>query len=191
MFRHCLLLFAVIVCFVSDAFCAEKVFVKENEVLAMESQLQFTAEELSKFIKDWAIFKEWANSNNSIKNQTDAINHSGTINDFITKQGWKIERYFYMMTRISTGIMSIQTEENKELTIEKIRTQKKQINENDNIPDDLKTATIDKLDKSIKNLQRINVLNVISSKEKSLIKANFKSLKEIIPTGKPMLLGLP
>lgn len=191
MFRCCLLLFAVIVCFAPDAFCAEKISVKENEVLAMENQLQFTAEELSKFIKDWAVFKEWANNNNTIKNQTDAINQSGTINDFISKQGWKTERYFYMMTRISTGIMAINTEGNKELSIKKIRIQKKQINENDKIPDDLKTATISKLDKSIKNLQRINVLNIITSEEMTLIKANLETLKGIIPTGKPMLLGLP
>lgn len=153
----------------------------------IDDQKPFSKAELTKFMADWPQFASWAEKKGehySDVKDPDAwigMKYSAEMQSYLKKNGWKAERFFYILHHVVIGLMKLQMEELSPQMNQQLEAQIDMIKKDPNIPEAQKQQMIASMEASLAQTKQVNenFKEEIPAQEMALIKADKDKLMKV------------
>ena len=144
----------------------------------------FTPTEFNKFMDDWPAFVTWAEARGEHYQNLDApgagTRFSNDMASFLGRKGWQPERFFYVLSHVTYGMMALQTQQVPEIA-SRLKEQMAAIEKDPNIPEPQKQMLLSQMTQSLDQTTKLQLYGKdLPHQEMELIKSNRDKLLAVM-----------
>ncbi len=152
-------------------------------VTVSAQQEPFTSGELDRFIRDWPEFIAWSEARGEAIQAEDfsdfssVYTYTSDMEQFLEQRGWSADRFFYVATQTSTGLMALELSAQMPGMIQELERQRDQIRETPYFTPEQKDEMIAGLDEAIAQWSQVEFGDKMPASEMQLISARRDELR--------------
>ncbi len=156
-------------------------FVAAQDVAVEEP---FTKGELKRFLADWPAFVSWAENKGEQYQNLEAPGAGGRwsreMEEYLGGTGWKPERFFYVLSHVTYGMLVVQMQQVPEITSQ-LKEQMAAVENDPNLPEAQKQVLLSQMGQAVAQTAQLGQHGKdLPYQEIELIKANKEKLLAVI-----------
>lgn len=144
----------------------------------------FTKDELKRFLADWPAFVSWAENKgeqyNNLETPGAGRRWSREMEEYLAGKGWQPERFFYVLSHVTYGMLVVQMQQVPEITSQ-LKEQMVAVENDPNLPEAQKQMLLSQMGQAVAQTAQLGQHGKdLPYQELELIKANKEELLAVI-----------